>query len=433
MSNKRKNTRDIGQSLIYKIIQPLVTFFIRLGITPNIVTTIGFVLNIVVAIIFIFGAEETSRGNLSYIGWAGALILFAGLFDMIDGQVARIGKMASRYGAFYDSVMDRYSELIMFLGICYYLIAHHYFLSSLFAFIAMIGSMMVSYIRARAEGLGIECKDGLMQRPERIIIIGVSALTCGIVSHFIGGNYKLYIQGIPFHVFETISIFTIPIVIVAILANYTAYTRLMHSKKSLKEQDEIAKTKTDFFSAKTIIIFLLCSGGLFSFTILNNKTLFQNDTYPIPKINPNTIFYVQKTNNTNTIVYESNINEDGKINTVNPVKIYWIRFAEKGQIAELSYIQRHFAYGIESRLINPSKQIYQLNFVSYKKRYIYLMQQITDNKYHAYIYINGKLSLLKKIFIKTDGGTFWFPKVKYVEVTGNEISCGNPISEKITP
>ncbi len=225
--------RDAGQLFIYRIIHPFVKFLIRLGVTPNTVTTIGFVLNIGVAVIFIIGAEEAARGDLSYVGLAGALILFAGVFDMIDGQVARIGNMASQYGAFYDSVMDRYSELIMFLGICYYLVAHHYFLSSLFAFIALIGSMMVSYIRARAEGLGIECKDGLMQRPERIITIGVSALICGIVAHFIGGDYKLFITGIPFHVFETMSIFTIPVAIVAVLSNYTAYTLLQHCKREL--------------------------------------------------------------------------------------------------------------------------------------------------------------------------------------------------------
>jgi phosphatidylglycerophosphate synthase len=109
---------------------------------------------------------------------------------MLDGQVARLGNMSSPFGALYDSVLDRYSELILFLGICYYLVAHHYFLSSLFAFIGLIGSMMVSYTRARAEGLGIECKDGLMQRPERVIIVGVSALACGIASRWLGGNYQ---------------------------------------------------------------------------------------------------------------------------------------------------------------------------------------------------------------------------------------------------
>src|SRR6201985_2223185 len=221
---------------IYKVIDPVVKVFIKLGLTPNAVTTIGFVLNIGVAVIFIVGAEEGNRGDLTYIGWAGALILFAGLFDMLDGQVARLGNMKSTFGALYDSVLDRYSEQIMFLGICYYLVAHHYFLSSIFAFIALMGSMMVSYVRARAEGLGIECSGGLMQRPERVVTIGLFAIICGVASLYIGGDYKLYVPGIKFHVFETMSIFTIPITVMAVLTNITAYKRLTGARKNLSDQ-----------------------------------------------------------------------------------------------------------------------------------------------------------------------------------------------------
>lgn len=218
---------------IYKVIDPFVKVLIKLGLTPNAVTTIGFMLNLGVAVIFIIGAEEGNRGDLTYVGWAGGLILFAGLFDMLDGQVARLGNMKSTFGALYDSVLDRYSELVMFLGICYYLVAHHYFLSSIFAFIALIGSMMVSYVRARAEGLGVEIKGGLMQRPERVITLGLFAMLCGVTSLYIGGNYKLYIPGIKFHVFETMSIFTFPIVALAILTNATAIRRLIDAKKAL--------------------------------------------------------------------------------------------------------------------------------------------------------------------------------------------------------
>src|SRR5258707_2817026 len=216
------STRKQLQQGIYRIINPLVRVLIRAGLTPNMVTTIGLVLNIGVAIIFISGAEEGRRGDLSYVGWAGALILFAGLFDMLDGQVARLGNMSSPFGALYDSVLDRYSELILFLGICYYLVAHHYFLSSLVAFIGMIGGLMVSYTRARAEGLGIECKDGLMQRPETGILIGVSALACGIACRWMGGNFNVHWPDTRFPIFETISIFTIPVTIMAFLANATA-------------------------------------------------------------------------------------------------------------------------------------------------------------------------------------------------------------------
>lgn len=229
----RTPLRIVLQQAIYKVINPFVRFLVRIGFTPNAVTTVGLVLNAGVAVVFVAGAEEGNRGDLSYVGWAGALILFAGLFDMLDGQVARLGNMSSTFGALYDSVLDRYSELIMFLGICYYLIGHHYFLSSLFAFIALIGSMMVSYIRARAEGLGVECKGGLMQRPERVVTVGLSAIACGIVSYYIGGNYKLFLPGIPFQVFETISVFTIPITVMAVLTNITAINRLREAQRAL--------------------------------------------------------------------------------------------------------------------------------------------------------------------------------------------------------
>ncbi len=235
--------RDQAQKGIYRIINPFVRFLIKLGLTPNMITTIGLLLNIGVAVIFIIGAEKGNRGELGYIGWAGALILFAGLFDMLDGQVARLGRMSSTFGALYDSVLDRYSELILFLGICYYLVAHHYFLSSIFAFIALIGSMMVSYTRARSEGLGIENKGGLMQRPERVILLALSAIATGIVGGFVEGDGRVYIPGIPFHVLEVMSIFTIPITIMAILTNLTAIRRLLDARKALNEIDEDNKIK----------------------------------------------------------------------------------------------------------------------------------------------------------------------------------------------
>lgn len=229
--------RDRLQKGIYVVINPFVKWLIKLGFTPNIVTITGLFLNIGVSIIFIMGAEEGNRGDLSYVGWAGALILFAGLFDMLDGQVARLGNMSSTFGALFDSVLDRYSELIMFLGICYYLVAHHYFFSSLFAFIALIGSMMVSYTRARSEGLGIENKGGLMQRPERVVLTGVAALACGITGYLIGGEFKYFIPGTNYQLFETMSVFTMPITIMAVLSNITAFKRLIDAKKALDEKD----------------------------------------------------------------------------------------------------------------------------------------------------------------------------------------------------
>lgn len=223
--------KDVGQPLVYKAINPFINLLLKAGITPNAVTTIGFLINIVATIVFIAGGGK-ERTDLSYVGWGGAIILFGGLFDMIDGRLARVGKMESKFGALYDSVLDRYSELVMFLGICYYLVAQSYFLSSLFAFVAMIGSIMVSYVRARAEGLGIECKGGLMQRPERILLIGISAVVCGLLADYTG-QFKYTIPGTNFPIFENITLFTFPIFVLAILTNWTAIQRLQESKAAL--------------------------------------------------------------------------------------------------------------------------------------------------------------------------------------------------------
>jgi phosphatidylglycerophosphate synthase len=412
--------RNKLQSGIYKVINPLVRLLIRAGLTPNMVTTIGLLLNIGVAVIFIAGAEEGARGDLSYIGWAGALILFAGLFDMLDGQVARLGNMSSRFGALYDSVLDRYSELILFLGICYYLVAHHYFLSSLFAFIGMIGSLMVSYTRARAEGLGIECKDGLMQRPERVILIGVSALACGITSRFIGGNFKIHWPDSTFPVFETISIFTIPLTIMAVLANYTAIGRLRDAKKALEQ-------------TPLLLLFILSSlfmGKGFSAQAQTNAHFTGDiqDTFPVPHTN-GLLFYLQRTPNTNTIICELN-EKDGIPDKEDPIHVFWIRYPEGQKREELNWIQRHFAYGIESRSLG--NDAYELHFVSYKKLPLYLLKSPVDQQRHVYAKINNRQAILNRIFIKINpGGTFWSPNIEYFELKGTDAENGKALMQRI--
>ena len=227
--------KDVGQPLVYRVIQPLIDFLSRVGVTPNMVTLIGFVINIGATIVFVYGTNA-ARGDLRYVAWGGGIILLAGLFDMMDGRLARVSKQESRFGALFDSVLDRYSELVMFLGICYYLVAQSYFLSSLFAFIAMIGSIMVSYVRARAEGLGIECKGGLMQRPERVLLVGISAIVCGLVQAY-AGDFKYVVPGTDFPILENITIFTFPIFVMAILTNWTAVQRVRESKIALDRLD----------------------------------------------------------------------------------------------------------------------------------------------------------------------------------------------------
>lgn len=444
------STRKNLQLGIYKVINPLVRLLIRMGLTPNMVTTIGLVLNIGVAIIFISGAEEGRRGDLSYVGWAGALILFAGLFDMLDGQVARLGNMSSQFGALYDSVLDRYSELILFLGICYYLVSHHYFMSSLFAFIGLIGSMMVSYTRARAEGLGIECKDGLMQRPERVIIIGVSALACGIASRWMGGDYKISWPTSNFPIFETISIFTIPLTIMAFLANWTAIGRLRDAKKTLEARAAAAAKKTDKTAAVVLILFSLSliSGmptgaqtasaatpapiSAISPGVLHPRPPVISDpvdTFPIPPTNPNSLFYLQRTPNINTIICELN-QKDGALDKDEPVKVLWIRYTEQRQRAELSWIQRHFAYGLKEK--DMGNGIYELRFVSWKKTPMYLMKSSADNHYHVFVTIDGRQAVLNRVYIRIDpGGTFWSPNVKYLELKAVDVQSGKELVQRI--
>lgn len=218
--------RDWGQQMIYKIINPLVRGMIKVGITPNFITTTGFVLNVVAAAYLVYGGLYGAAGDYSYIGWGGAIILFAGLFDMMDGQVARIGNLSSTFGALYDSVLDRYSELVSFFGICSYLMLQGYAVEAIIAFLALLGSLMVSYVRARAEGLGIECKIGFMQRPERVIVTSVGAIACGVAARCMGADPA----------FDPMYIFTVAIAFVALFSNITAFARIRYCRKSLQKK-----------------------------------------------------------------------------------------------------------------------------------------------------------------------------------------------------
>lgn len=209
--------RDFLQKIIYVIITPVIKGMIRIGFTPNLVTTIGFVLNIAATIMLLYAAGEMTEST-SIVGWSGAVILFAGLFDMMDGRLARIGNMSSMFGALWDSTLDRYSELFTLFGIAMYLILNSWVTGGVLTFLAMVGSVMVSYVRARAEGLGIECKVGLMQRPERVVLTSLGAILCGI--------------------FDNLWCLVVPIVIIAILANITAFWRICHCYKVLNKSEK---------------------------------------------------------------------------------------------------------------------------------------------------------------------------------------------------
>lgn len=211
------NYRDYLQKLIYTLINPIIKGMIKMGITPNMVTTIGFVGNVVAAFLFIHASQLTPLSmGFSWIGWGGAILLFSGLFDMMDGRLARLGNMSTTFGAFWDSTLDRYSELFSLFGITLYLMTASGIWAGVITFLALVGSIMVSYVRARAEGLGIECKVGLMQRPERVVVTALAAIITGITS-----NLWWLIGGMA---------------LIAVLANITAFWRVAHCYKQLKDR-----------------------------------------------------------------------------------------------------------------------------------------------------------------------------------------------------
>ncbi|MEO8759451.1 MAG: DUF4833 domain-containing protein [Bacteroidia bacterium] len=156
------------------------------------------------------------------------------------------------------------------------------------------------------------------------------------------------------------------------------------------------------------------------------------DTFPVP-VRKNMIFYVQRNHNINTIVYDLNFNADSTLNEEEPVHAHWIRYADHGEDVELSYLQKHYAYGIHAKLIDREKKTYKISFAAYNKRDILLKRSTIDNKYHAYMSISGKLSLLTRVYIHIEGGTFWFPHVKYLDLKGKEISSNNSITERFVP
>lgn len=209
------NYRDFLQKIIYVLINPLIKGMIKVGITPNFITTTGFILNVVASLIFIYASEDKTMSDSWLIGCAGAVILFAGLFDMVDGRLARMGGMQSKFGALLDSTLDRYSELFTLFGIAIYLLRNEPWVwSGVITFFAMVGSVMVSYVRARAEGLDIECKVGLMQRPERVVVTSLGAIVCGFT--------------------ESLWALVVPMIIIAVLANLTAFWRIAHCYKVMK-------------------------------------------------------------------------------------------------------------------------------------------------------------------------------------------------------
>lgn len=161
-----------------------------------------------------------------------------------------------------------------------------------------------------------------------------------------------------------------------------------------------------------------------------NKTVKNEPiNFPTPS-SEGLLFYIQRDPNTNTICYELNIDKKGNLNQSNPVKPYWIRYAEDGSRADLNYIQKTFAYGIKSKSIADNQ--YELRAVAYPKHPLTLKQN-KEGEYHILTKINQKESILKRIFIRIDGGSFWSPNVLYIELSGTDLASGRQVNQRIIP
>lgn len=186
---------------VYRVIRPLTSWLVRHNVHPNFLTTLGFLITSASAFAF----------HQHQVRLAGFLVLLGGFFDILDGRVARLSHLGSKFGAFYDSTIDRISEIAVYFGILSLYNDYRLELGDVgmiyLIMLAMAGSLMISYTRARAEAMGLDCRVGLMQRAERVVLIGGAAL-------FFGESWDgLVLKG--------------AILLLAILSNITAFQRIV--------------------------------------------------------------------------------------------------------------------------------------------------------------------------------------------------------------
>ncbi|TVP75096.1 MAG: CDP-alcohol phosphatidyltransferase family protein [Gemmatimonadales bacterium] len=160
---------------IYRIIDPATRALIRWRIHPNAITTAGFAVTLLAGYLF----------HLDHVRWAGFCVLMGGLSDIFDGRVARESGLASKFGAFYDATLDRLSEIVVFIGLISLYNQYGRELGDAWMIyviaVAIGGSLMVSYTRAKAEALGLDCNVGFMQRAERLVLLGGGSLFFGLM------------------------------------------------------------------------------------------------------------------------------------------------------------------------------------------------------------------------------------------------------------
>ncbi|MEN6480720.1 MAG: CDP-alcohol phosphatidyltransferase family protein [Anaerolineaceae bacterium] len=193
-AQKPDSLSDFLRKIFKNVLNPIGSFLNKLGITPNMMTLLGLVGNIFAAVFLTNGKFVTG----------GIIILALGPFDALDGTMARLRGEPTRFGGFVDSVTDRYSELFILGGVLIYFLHQQNDTAVILTYLSAAGSVLVSYIRARAESLGFDAKVGLMTRVERVIILSV-----------------FFILNLP----------EVALWILAIFTNFTALQRIWHVRK----------------------------------------------------------------------------------------------------------------------------------------------------------------------------------------------------------
>lgn len=198
-----------------RILDAIVRALARSSINPNVLTFIGLLINIGCGVLYGYGMFFA----------AGLLLIFAALFDMLDGRVARLRGRVTRFGAFFDSVLDRYSDIVVYVGIMIFYArdtAHHSTLLVALTGLALVGSVLVSYSRARAESLDIACKVGFLERPERMVLLIIASLTS------VGPTSNPFLYKMPQVLW-----------VLAVLSHWTVVHRIYHTWRELREPDRV--------------------------------------------------------------------------------------------------------------------------------------------------------------------------------------------------
>ena len=196
------------------LIRPLENYLIEHKYHPNVLTVTTLIVSVV-------------AGYFFHIGWifmAGVLMLAGSTFDIFDGRVARAQDLSSSHGAFFDSCLDRFSEAFIYMGLLSYFRDSYYLYV---VFLIVVSTMMVSYTRARAEGLGVSCEVGIMQRTERVVYLGVLS-----VFNYFGNMLTAYIgfAGKDY-------LLKVSLAILLVFSIYTALQRMIHVMGFLKQKE----------------------------------------------------------------------------------------------------------------------------------------------------------------------------------------------------